>query len=224
MRFESATPWVARENDYPDYRVVFWSQPTVVDVPAEQVGYVSDEWRVIGAAYVDEVVKWADSDVRGRLYTLYCEFTVPGTQQVAVARLAGEDPTAGEWSRMRPVQQDVVGAPIGTGLQALAEEVLFRGANGSPYRDYLKSDSPSIDPHEQTRTLGRSPAYGDHSGSVSIMPVRGTDVWRALWQGDQPDAPIDSFEGDRESAIKWSQDRCDDVMIYSEESADFFPL
>ena len=104
------------------------------------------------------------------------------------------------------------------------KELAIETASGPPYRDYLTGDTNPIDPQEQVRASDRSPAYGDHLGLILISPVRDRDIWRALWQGERPDAPIDSFEGDRESAIRWSQERCDEVLLYSEEYADFFPL
>ncbi len=104
------------------------------------------------------------------------------------------------------------------------KELAIGTASGPPYRDYLTGGVSPIDPDEQVRASGRSPAHGDHLGLVLIAPVRDRDTWRALWQGDRPDAPIDSYEGDRESAIRWAQERCDEVLIYSEEFADYFRL
>lgn len=117
-----------------------------------------------------------------------------------------------------------IGCGLLTSYPHKLKELAIETTCGPPYRDYITGDMNPIDPQEQVRASGRSPAHGDHSGLMLISPVRDRDTWRALWQGDRPDAPIDSYEGDRESAIRWAQERCDEVLIYSEEFADYFPL
>ena len=127
--------------------------------------------------------------------------------------------------RTNLVQALRIGCGLPTSYPHRPKALAIEPVSGPPYRDYLAGDTKPIDPQEPARPTGRSSAHGDHLGSILIARVpHGSESPSAVWQGERPDAPIDSFEGDRESAIRWSQERCDEVLLYSEEYADFFPL
>jgi hypothetical protein len=72
----------------PVYRVYFWERASYPGVPPELTGYRSDEYEIVGAADVREVLEWADENAGpNRTFTVYamldrCEI-----------RLFGQDPT-----------------------------------------------------------------------------------------------------------------------------------
>jgi hypothetical protein len=74
------------EVDEPRYRVYFWQ------------GGGSDEYEVTGAD-VQEVLHWADSNGRGRTYSLWVCITAQNGEGVKLVRLAGWDPPAGDLNR-----------------------------------------------------------------------------------------------------------------------------
>jgi hypothetical protein len=74
------------EVDEPRYRVYFWQ------------GGDSDEYEVTGAD-VHEVLGWADSNGRGRTYSLWACLAARSGGGVNLVRLAGWDPTAGDLNR-----------------------------------------------------------------------------------------------------------------------------
>jgi len=89
---------VTWEVSSPVYRVYFWHRPKAPpEVPLDEVGYHCDEYRLIDADDVHEVLTWAEARRQGSdSYTLYVETNryskddggVPG-----LLRLAGIDPT-----------------------------------------------------------------------------------------------------------------------------------
>lgn len=87
------------EAPAPTYWVIFWQKGRQPEgLPGDvAVAFTSDEFRITDARDVHEVITWADSDPRGRQYSLYCELLRPDSLGNAViARLAGEDPNAGD--------------------------------------------------------------------------------------------------------------------------------
>ena len=94
MRAEGVDPRdVEWEIDQPTYRVYFWGKGTAPnDVPSEEVGYYSDEHRVLDASDVREVIEWAERTAGpNETYTLYVEHEQDGG--TGLIQLAGIDPT-----------------------------------------------------------------------------------------------------------------------------------
>lgn len=78
----------------PAYRVYFWEQQPAVDAVVAVPAWSSEEFRLIDAMNVHEVLSWATGAVgRGRQFELFVETTdAAGT---GLLRLAGSEPTAG---------------------------------------------------------------------------------------------------------------------------------
>jgi hypothetical protein len=78
------------EETYPEYRVTFWERLRApADIPLSRVGFRSDEWSVVGATSVFEVLAWAEAHCGPhRAYTVSVL-----TIGRSLIRLAGTDPT-----------------------------------------------------------------------------------------------------------------------------------
>jgi hypothetical protein len=74
---------ISWEDQRPSYRVYFWD-----------TNNVSSEHEVVGAADVDEVLRWAEAQHGDRTFTAY--LVVRNGGQVGLARLRGTDPTRSE--------------------------------------------------------------------------------------------------------------------------------
>jgi hypothetical protein len=82
MEIRRVDPRTVDWEDYqPAYRVYFWS----ADV-------ASDEYELIGASDVGEVLQWADEQRHGRTYTVYAVVSNSG-DGLGTVRLHGDDPT-----------------------------------------------------------------------------------------------------------------------------------
>ena len=86
---------VSWEDDRPTYRVYFWHQPPAApEVPQERMGYHCDEYRLLDAADVHEVITWATGRARSdQTYTLYVEHR-DSADRLGLVILAGSEPTA----------------------------------------------------------------------------------------------------------------------------------
>ncbi|MGB9033710.1 hypothetical protein BLJ79_07070 [Arthrobacter sp. UCD-GKA] len=75
--------YVSEEDPQPVYRVDFRDE-----------NGASDEWRLVGADDVHEVLRWAHVHAAGRTASICAEFTYVGGGEITVAlvRLAGPDP------------------------------------------------------------------------------------------------------------------------------------
>ena len=77
-----------RDEYNPAYRVYFWERSSHAGIPDELAGYRSDEYELLGADDVREVLTWAEKNAGpDRTFTVYaildrCEI-----------RLLGRDPT-----------------------------------------------------------------------------------------------------------------------------------
>jgi hypothetical protein len=78
------------EEAHPEYRVTFWERLWApADIPLSRVGCRSDDWSLVGATSVFEVLAWADAHCGPhRAYTVSV-FTL----ERSLIRLAGTDPT-----------------------------------------------------------------------------------------------------------------------------------
>ena len=84
------TAW---EIDQPIYRVYFWSRrPAAPGMAAAQMGYAAEEYRILDATDMLEVLQWAQDTARpGQTFCLYVEHVCDGL--LGLIRLAGVDPT-----------------------------------------------------------------------------------------------------------------------------------
>jgi len=86
-----------------EYRVTFWEQPVMEDVPVEQIGWGEVTYDLEGVSSVHEAIEWAErklesadgpysrggTPVRDREYVLFAR--VPGEDRFI--QIAGWDPT-----------------------------------------------------------------------------------------------------------------------------------
>ena len=81
LRATQIDPRYAKHIDEkPSYRVDFWTDDAA-----------SDEWRVEGAADINEVLTWAAAHADGRSVVIYVE--LPRGDGIGLARVLGEEPT-----------------------------------------------------------------------------------------------------------------------------------
>jgi hypothetical protein len=80
------------EETYPEYHVTFWERLWApADIPLSRVGWRSDDWSLVGATSVFEVLAWADAH-RAHTVSVF-------TLERSLIRLAGTDPTdPGSWA------------------------------------------------------------------------------------------------------------------------------
>lgn len=94
MNIEGVDPRdIEWEVEHPVYRVYFWHQPSAPPgVSRARVAYHSDEYRLMGAEDVHEVLAWAKATARPeQFFTLYVEHVHDGSP--GLIQLAGKDPT-----------------------------------------------------------------------------------------------------------------------------------
>jgi hypothetical protein len=89
MKVRSVDPRdTEREEFIPVYRVYFWERLFLLGVPPEQAGYKSEEYEIVSAADVREVLVWAEENAgSNRTFTVYAML-----DQCEI-RLLGHDPT-----------------------------------------------------------------------------------------------------------------------------------
>ena len=85
------TQW---ETDRPVYRVYFWHRPPVLGVAPEHAMWHCEEYRLRGAADVEEVLAWARGSARpDQTFVLYVEHR--DAHRSGLVRLLGVDPHDG---------------------------------------------------------------------------------------------------------------------------------
>ena len=94
MKVRPVDPRDTEREDYdPTYRVYFWEHLSYPVVPPQHTGYKSEEYELLQAANVREVLAWGEDNAGpNRTFTVYavldrCEI-----------RLFGQDPTRGSES------------------------------------------------------------------------------------------------------------------------------
>jgi hypothetical protein len=75
---------VTEEVEWPVYRVYFWADS----------GSRSNEWRITGAADVQEVLDWAQRHESALPFAMYAEYEAGTAGRRGLLRLAGADPNA----------------------------------------------------------------------------------------------------------------------------------
>lgn len=77
-------------------------------------------------------------------------------------------------------------------------------------RDYLTSPEVAEPPIDES----------DATERVFVMLLR-DGTWHASWQGREL---LGEFDGTRAEAVAWARERCERVLVYSEELGDLVPL
>lgn len=93
------------EENFPRYRVCFWSRPRDIPagIPPEDVSQIADEYEISDARSVHEVLAWAEAH-SGPERT-FCLYLLPEAQRHEgewMYRLAGVNPTNAETYGERP--------------------------------------------------------------------------------------------------------------------------